>query len=234
MSIVAVAASASGWHITAAPPQVSMSAETAPPWMTPVRGSPTSAASYGIEITATPSPISSRRIPSACENGIASMNCRAIRAMSAPPASALPPLSAIAAAIRSVRFSPHTSRPARPDASPTSARHAWQATGPDASVPRRSPPGRTVPMSGERLDFKSMCARFDVTPRTLRHYEYIELLSPMREGRSRHYGAREVARMTLILRGRRWGFSLEEIRQWLEIYEQKGTEAQMHAFVDLA
>lgn len=74
-------------------------------------------------------------------------------------------------------------------------------------------------MTAERLDFKQMCARFDVTPRTLRHYEYIELLAPEREGRARFYGAREVARMTLILRGRRFGFSLEEIRQWLELYD---------------
>jgi DNA-binding transcriptional MerR regulator len=74
-------------------------------------------------------------------------------------------------------------------------------------------------MSDERLDFKSMCARFDVTPRTLRHYEYIELLAPMRDGRARYYGPREVARMTLILRGRRFGFSLEDIRQWLELYD---------------
>jgi DNA-binding transcriptional MerR regulator len=70
-----------------------------------------------------------------------------------------------------------------------------------------------------RLDFKEMCERFDVTPRTLRHYEYIELLSPQREGRARFYGPREVARMTLILRGRKFGFSLEEIRQWLELYD---------------
>lgn len=70
-----------------------------------------------------------------------------------------------------------------------------------------------------RLDFKAMCARFDVTPRTLRHYEYIELLAPEREGRARYYGPREVARMTLILRGRKFGFSLEEIRQWLELYD---------------
>ncbi|MCU4654981.1 MerR family DNA-binding transcriptional regulator [Roseibacterium sp. SDUM158016] len=75
-------------------------------------------------------------------------------------------------------------------------------------------------MSEERLDFKAMCARFDVTPRTLRHYEYIELLAPEREGRARYYGAREIARMTLILRGRRFGFSLEEIRQWLELYDR--------------
>ena len=89
-------------------------------------------------------------------------------------------------------------------------------------------------MPEERLTFKEMCARFDVTPRTLRYYEYIELLSPEREGRSRFYGPREVARMVLILRGRRFGFSLEEIRQWLEIYDKKGTEAQMQAWIELA
>ena len=86
----------------------------------------------------------------------------------------------------------------------------------------------------ERLSFKDMCARFDVTPRTLRYYEYIELLSPEKEGRARFYGPRELARMTLILRGRRWGFSLEEIRQWLLIYEQQGTVAQYREFLRLA
>ena len=89
-------------------------------------------------------------------------------------------------------------------------------------------------MPEHRLSFKEMCAKFDVTPRTLRYYEYIELLSPERDGRSRYYGPREVARLTLILRGRRWGFALEEIRQWLEIYEEEGTEAQMRNWVKLA
>lgn len=84
------------------------------------------------------------------------------------------------------------------------------------------------------LTFKEMCARFDVTPRTLRYYEYIELLAPQREGRSRFYGPREVARMTLILRGRRFGFSLEELRQWLEIYDKKGTKEQYRVWVELA
>lgn len=56
-------------------------------------------------------------------------------------------------------------------------------------------------MSEPRLSFKEMCAKFDVTPRTLRYYEYIELLAPEREGRSRFYSPRDVARMTLILRG---------------------------------
>ncbi|MCT2539227.1 MerR family transcriptional regulator [Sedimentimonas flavescens] len=84
------------------------------------------------------------------------------------------------------------------------------------------------------LSFKEMCARFDVTPRTLRYYEYIELLSPQKSGRSRFYGAREIARMTLILRGRRFGFSLEELRQWLLIYDQKGTEEQNRVWIELA
>lgn len=89
-------------------------------------------------------------------------------------------------------------------------------------------------MAETRLSFKEMCAKFDVTPRTLRYYEYIELLSPERAGRARWYGPREIARMTLILRGRRFGFSLEEIRQWLLIYEKEGTDAQMRAWVTMA
>ncbi|MEQ6248768.1 MerR family DNA-binding transcriptional regulator [Sulfitobacter sp. HNIBRBA3233] len=86
----------------------------------------------------------------------------------------------------------------------------------------------------ERLTFKEMCAKFDVTPRTLRYYEYIELLSPDREGRARFYGPREVARMKLIMRGRMFGFPLEGIRQWLLIYENEGTETQMRLWVDIA
>ncbi|MDO9527456.1 MAG: MerR family DNA-binding transcriptional regulator [Gemmobacter sp.] len=89
-------------------------------------------------------------------------------------------------------------------------------------------------MTEPLLSFKEMCAKFDVTPRTLRYYEYIELLRPQKDGRTRHYGPREIARMTLILRGRRAGFGLEEIRQWLEIYQQKGTTAQMEAWVTMA
>jgi DNA-binding transcriptional MerR regulator len=86
----------------------------------------------------------------------------------------------------------------------------------------------------DRLNFKQMCAKFDVTPRTLRYYEYIELLQPIKEGRSRFYTPREVARMVLIMRGRRFGFGLEEIRQWLMIYDNKGTRAQMDALLELA
>ena len=89
-------------------------------------------------------------------------------------------------------------------------------------------------MANDRLSFKEMCAAFDVTPRTLRYYEYIELLNPEKEGRSRFYGPREVARMKLILRGRRFGFSLEQVRQWLMIYDEQGTEAQSRAWIEMA
>jgi len=89
-------------------------------------------------------------------------------------------------------------------------------------------------MPDRRLNFKEMCAAFDVTPRTLRYYEYIELLQPDREGRARFYGPRELARMKLIMRGRKFGYSLEGIRQWLLIYEKEGTEAQMQAWVESA
>jgi DNA-binding transcriptional MerR regulator len=89
-------------------------------------------------------------------------------------------------------------------------------------------------MAENLISFKDMCARFDVTPRTLRYYEYIELISPYKDGRTRTYGPREIARLTLILRGRRFGFSLEEIRQWLLIYQQKGNDVQMAAWIELA
>lgn len=89
-------------------------------------------------------------------------------------------------------------------------------------------------MASDRLSFKEMCERFDVTPRTLRYYEYIELLDPEKEGRSRFYTGREIARMKLIMRGRRFGFSLEEIRQWLEMYEQENTRPQMVVWVERA
>ncbi|PWE32331.1 MerR family transcriptional regulator [Maritimibacter sp. 55A14] len=90
-------------------------------------------------------------------------------------------------------------------------------------------------MPAPHLTLKEMCAKFDVTPRTLRHYEYIELLFPERRGRSRIYGPREIARMTLILRGRHFGFSLEEIRQWLELYDaDPENRVQMEAWIELA
>ncbi|MEO0344245.1 MAG: MerR family transcriptional regulator [Pseudomonadota bacterium] len=73
-------------------------------------------------------------------------------------------------------------------------------------------------MTNDTLTISEMCVRFDVTPRTLRFYEDKELLSPIRDGQKRLYTKREVGRMQWISHGKRFGFSLEEIRELLELY----------------
>jgi len=70
------------------------------------------------------------------------------------------------------------------------------------------------------LTIRQMCDRFDVTPRTLRFYEAKELLFPNRKGQARLYTRRDRGRLKLILRGRRFGFSLEEMRQLLDLYDR--------------
>lgn len=73
-------------------------------------------------------------------------------------------------------------------------------------------------MTQETMTIREMCDAFDVTPRTLRFYEAKELLFPIREGQKRLFTKRDTARLKLILRGKRFGFSLEEIRQLLDLY----------------
>jgi DNA-binding transcriptional MerR regulator len=68
------------------------------------------------------------------------------------------------------------------------------------------------------MTIREMCDAFDVTPRTLRFYEAKELLFPIREGQKRLFTASDRARLKLILRGKRFGFSLEDIRQLLDLY----------------
>ena len=68
------------------------------------------------------------------------------------------------------------------------------------------------------MTIREMCDAFDVTPRTLRFYESKELLFPVRQGQKRLFTKRDRARLKLILRGKRFGFSLEEIRQLLDLY----------------
>ena len=76
-----------------------------------------------------------------------------------------------------------------------------------------------VKMTQEIMTIRQMCDTFDVTPRTLRFYEAKELLFPVREGQKRLFTRRDRARLKLILRGKRFGFSLEEIRQLLDLYD---------------
>ncbi len=74
-------------------------------------------------------------------------------------------------------------------------------------------------MTNEYMTIREMCDAFGVTPRTLRFYEAKELLFPLREGQKRLFTRRDRARLKLILRGKRFGFSLEEIRQLLNLYD---------------
>ena len=73
-------------------------------------------------------------------------------------------------------------------------------------------------MTADTLTIRQMCDAFEVTPRTLRFYEAKELLFPERQGQKRLFTKRDRARLKLILRGKRFGFSLEEIRQLLDLY----------------
>ena len=73
-------------------------------------------------------------------------------------------------------------------------------------------------MTAETMTIREMCDAFEVTPRTLRFYEQKELLFPTRVGQKRLYSRRDRARLKLILRGKRFGFTLEEIRQLLDLY----------------
>ncbi|MCF6303864.1 MAG: MerR family DNA-binding transcriptional regulator [Rhodobacteraceae bacterium] len=73
-------------------------------------------------------------------------------------------------------------------------------------------------MSDATFTIGEMCDAFDVTPRTLRFYEAKELLFPIREGQKRLFTKSDRARLKLILQGKRFGFSLEEIRQLLNLY----------------
>ena len=82
-------------------------------------------------------------------------------------------------------------------------------------------------MHREFLTIGEMCDTFGVTARTLRFYESKELLSPVRDGQKRLFTRRDRARLKLILRGKRFGFTLEEIRQLLELYyigDQQATQ----------
>lgn len=68
------------------------------------------------------------------------------------------------------------------------------------------------------MNIREMCEEFNVTPRTLRFYEAKELIFPIRTGQRRSYTHQDRGRLKLILQGKRFGFSLEDIRQLLNLY----------------
>lgn len=87
----------------------------------------------------------------------------------------------------------------------------------------------------QTMTIREMCDSFDVTPRTLRFYEAKELLFPIREGNKRLFTKRDRARLKLILRGKRFGFNLEEIRELLDLYHMDdGQVTQLSKTYELA
>lgn len=83
----------------------------------------------------------------------------------------------------------------------------------------RRPPYRTYSIT-------QLCREFGATPRALRFYEEQGLLSPARRELSRVYSYKDRARLRLILNGRRVGLSIAEIRDILDLYDEKGEAAQ--------
>lgn len=71
----------------------------------------------------------------------------------------------------------------------------------------------------EMLGIHEAAKHLGVTMRTLRFYEDKGLIAPQRVGTTRIYGKREIGRMQLILRGKRLGFSIREIKEFLDLYD---------------
>ena len=81
-------------------------------------------------------------------------------------------------------------------------------------------------MSRTPLTFHQVCATYGITMRALRHYEALEIVTSRCEGSTRIYDARQQVRLELLLKARRFRIRLEQARQIIELYDEKGPEAQ--------
>jgi len=83
-----------------------------------------------------------------------------------------------------------------------------------------------------RYTITELAQEFDVTPRAIRFYEDMGLLTPARAGRNRVYTQRDRTRLKLTLRGKRLGLSLQEIKQLVDMYDSPSdTAPQLKAFL---
>jgi DNA-binding transcriptional MerR regulator len=98
-----------------------------------------------------------------------------------------------------------------------------------AANPRNAPAAPTPPFSiGE------LAREVGLTTRAIRFYEDCGLLAPQRSGRNRVYTARDRARLTLTLRGKRLGLKLAEVKDLVDMYDtRRDTDAQLRRFVDV-
>lgn len=102
---------------------------------------------------------------------------------------------------------------------------------PKVNMPATCP---ETPSSDVLYTIGDLAREFDITARTIRFYEDKGLLSPLREGQRRLYRRRDRTRLRLILRGKRLGFSLREIRETFDLYEQvHGESKQLHYYLQV-
>jgi DNA-binding transcriptional MerR regulator len=93
--------------------------------------------------------------------------------------------------------------------------------------PRAEPAAAQPPFT-----ITELAQEFDVTPRAIRFYEDVGLLTPTRAGRNRVYSQRDRTRLKLTLRGKRLGLSLQEIKQLVDMYDSPSdTVPQLQAFL---
>jgi len=79
-----------------------------------------------------------------------------------------------------------------------------------------------------------LATEFDVTPRAIRFYEDQGLLSPERKGRKRVYQERDRVRLKLVLRGKRLGFTLADVKEMFELYDSDpGEEGQLRYLIEM-
>ena len=79
-----------------------------------------------------------------------------------------------------------------------------------------------------------LAREFGLTTRAIRFYEDCGLIAPRRAGRNRVYTARDRARLTLTLRGKRLGLKLAEVKELVDMYDrQRDTQAQLRRYLDV-
>ncbi len=92
----------------------------------------------------------------------------------------------------------------------------------------------SVARDARTFTITELAQEFDITPRAIRFYEDVGLLTPARAGRNRVYTHRDRTRLKLTLRGKRLGLSLQEVKQLVDMYESPSdTTQQLQAFLQV-
>ena len=103
-----------------------------------------------------------------------------------------------------------------------------------AAVSRPAKPRSKEAPAPPSFSIGELAREFGLTTRAIRFYEDCGLLAPQRSGRNRVYTARDRARLTLTLRGKRLGLKLAEVKDLVDMYEtRRDTDAQLRRFLDV-